>query len=95
MNIERELAKNMKAELERNGVVASLKDYESRRDHLIAINDGFHNVLDYIPDFIMIDLLKEYAFSFSYKNIDEFAHINSTRFNKIPPSNARLYKQSQ
>ncbi len=73
MSNERELTPNMKAELKRNGVVASLKDYETRKNHLIDINDGFHNVLDYIPDFIMIDLLKEYTFSFSFKNMDEFA----------------------
>lgn len=72
---ERELTKNMKAELKRNGVVASTKDYEARKNHLIDINDGFHNVLDFIPDFIMIDLLKEYELEcFSvYQNIDEFA----------------------
>ena len=73
MSNERELTKNMKAQLKRNGVVASLKDYETRKNHLIDINDGFHNVLDYIPDFIMINLLKEYTFSFSFKNMDEFA----------------------
>ena len=75
MSNERELTKNMMAELKRNGVVASLKDYEARRDHLIYINDGFHNVLDFIPDFIMIDLLKEYQYAFfnCYQNMDEFA----------------------
>lgn len=74
MRNERELTKNMKAELKRNGVVASLKDYEARRDHLIAINDGFHKVLDFIPDFIMIDFLKEYDCEIlGYRNIDEFA----------------------
>ncbi len=73
MNNERNLAQNMRAELKRNGIFASLKDYENRRNHLIDLNDGFHDVLDFIPDFIMIDLLKEYEYSFSYKNIDEFA----------------------
>lgn len=73
MSNDRDLTKNMQAELERNGVVASMKDYEARKAHLIDINDGFSNPLDFIPDFIMIDLLKEYEFSFSYKNMDEFA----------------------
>lgn len=73
MNNERNLTQNMRAELKRNGIFASLKDYETRRDRLIDLNDGFHDVLDFIPDFIMIDLLKEYEYSFSYKNIDEFA----------------------
>ena len=74
MNHERELTQNMKDELKRNGVVASIKDYEARRNHLIYINDGFHNVLDFIPDFIMIDLLKEYDCEIlGYRNIDEFA----------------------
>lgn len=73
MSNDRELTKNMQAELKRNGVVASMKDYEARKAHLIDINDGFSNPLDFIPDFIMIDLLKKYEFSFSYKNMDEFA----------------------
>ncbi len=73
MSNDRDLTKNMQAELKRNGVVASMKDYETRKAHLIDINDGFSNPLDFIPDFIMIDLLKEYEFSFSYKNMDEFA----------------------
>ena len=74
MNNERELTKNMRAELKRNGIVGSLSDYETRRDHLIEIlNDGRHDVLDFIPDFIMIDLLKEYKYSLGYyNNIDEF-----------------------
>lgn len=72
---ERELTKNMKAELKRNRIKASIQDFEDRRDHLIEINDGFHDVLDFIPDFIMIDLLEEYNyFSLTgYSNIDEFA----------------------
>lgn len=75
MNYERELAKDMKDILKRNGVVASFKDYEARKNHLIDINDGFHNVLDFIPDFIMIDLLKEYQCGLfnTYQNMDEFA----------------------
>ncbi len=73
MSNDRDLTKYMQAELKRNGVVASMKDYEARKAHLIDINDGFSNPLDFIPDFIMIDLLKEYEFSFSYKNMDEFA----------------------
>ncbi len=74
MNIERELTKNMRAELKRNGIAGSLSDYELRRDHLREIiNDGRHDVLDFIPDFIMIDLLKEYEFSLGYyNNMDEF-----------------------
>ncbi|AOZ96220.1 hypothetical protein [Butyrivibrio hungatei] len=75
MNYEKELTQNMKDELKRNNLVASMNDYETRKNHLIDINDGFHNVLDFIPDFIMIDLLKEYeleCFS-AYQNIDEFA----------------------
>ncbi|RKM63019.1 hypothetical protein D6856_02540 [Butyrivibrio sp. XB500-5] len=74
MSNERELTKNMKDILKRNGIVASLKDYEARKDSLIAINASPHNVLDFIPDFIMIDLLKEFDCGFSgYQNIDEFA----------------------
>lgn len=71
---DRELTKNMRAELERNGVVASFEDYEARTKNLIDLNDGHHDLLDFIPDFIMIDLLKEYKFSLGYyQNIDEFA----------------------
>lgn len=71
---ERELTKNMRAELKRNGIIASYQDYEARRANLVDINDGFHDILDFIPDFIMIDLLKEYEFSLGYyNNIDEFA----------------------
>ncbi|WP_022769401.1 hypothetical protein [Butyrivibrio sp. NC2007] len=64
----------MRAELRRNGIVGTLSDYEARRDHLIDIlNDGRDDVLEFIPDFIMIDLLKEYKYSFGYyNNIDEF-----------------------
>lgn len=74
MSNERELTKNMRAELRRNGIVGTLSDYEARRDHLIDIlNDGRDDVLEFIPDFIMIDLLKEYKYSFGYyNNIDEF-----------------------
>ena len=69
---ERDLTKIMKAELKRNGVVASFKDYEARKNHLIELYSNSRDVLDFIPDFIMIDLLKEYTFSFSYKNMDDF-----------------------
>lgn len=69
---ERELTQDMKDELKRNGIVASYQDYFARQDHLIAINDGFHDILDYIPDFIMIDLLQEYRCAL-FRNIDKFA----------------------
>jgi hypothetical protein len=73
MNNERELTKNMQSELKRSGIVASYQDYETRKAHLMEINDGFHDVLDFIPDFIMIDLQKEYDYSFmQYSNISEF-----------------------
>lgn len=69
---ERELTQDMKDELQRNGIVASLEDYFKRQDNLIALNDGFHNILDFIPDFIMIDLLEEYRHAL-FRNIDAFA----------------------
>ncbi|WP_022772134.1 hypothetical protein [Butyrivibrio sp. AE2015] len=73
MSNERELAKDMMAELKRHGIEATYQDYEARKARLIDLNDGFHQLLDFIPDFIMIDLLKEYEVGFlnEYSNIDE------------------------
>ncbi len=76
MSSERDLTKDMLDELKRNGIVASYKDYEARRERLISLNDGFGQMLDFIPDFIMIDLLKEFKCELlgsSYSNMDEFA----------------------
>lgn len=73
MSTERDLTNSMRAELRRNGIVASYQDYEDRKKRLISLNDGFGQLLDFIPDFIMIDLLKEYEYDFSYQNMDEFA----------------------
>ncbi len=74
MESERDLTKAMQAELKHHGITGSYSDYEARKDNLIKINDGFHQLLDFIPDFIMIDLLKEYEFDLGYyKNMDEFA----------------------
>ncbi len=76
MSSERDLTKDMLDELKRNGIVASYKDFEARTQRLISLNDGFGEMLDFIPDFIMIDLLKEFKCELlgqTYSNMDELA----------------------
>ncbi|MBE5838089.1 hypothetical protein [Butyrivibrio sp.] len=76
MSSERDLTKDMLDELKRNGIVASYKDFEARTQRLISLHDGFGEMLDFIPDFIMIDLLKEFKCELlgqTYSNMDELA----------------------
>ena len=76
MSSERDLTKDMLDELKRSGIVASYKDFEARTQRLISLNDGFGEMLDFIPDFIMIDLLKEFKCELlgqTYSNMDELA----------------------
>ena len=75
ISFERLLTRIMKDQLKIFGISASYQDYIFRKDHLMNMNDGFHQILDFIPDFIMIDLLKEYECEVfcPYQNMDEFA----------------------